>query len=248
MGKNPAFLFYPGDWERDLEEHPLEIEGAWIRICCKLWWSDKRGVASKTLDQWSRVLRLTPKKTEKILEYLSQHSVATLVKQNSTIEITCRRIVRDEYIRTVRKAAGSKGGNPKLKPDGLLNQNAKQKSTLSVSSSVSVTDTKKQKLKKSIYGESFHRVNLTEEERAKLDVAYGSSKAKEMIENMDLYLESKGDKYKSHYATLLSWERKNNGGHDGRPRSGQHAVEGKASGARNLGDGQAYPVDLEVTE
>ena len=25
IGKNPAFQFYPGDWARDLEEHPLEI-------------------------------------------------------------------------------------------------------------------------------------------------------------------------------------------------------------------------------
>jgi hypothetical protein len=138
-GKNPAFLFYPGDWERDLDEHPLEIEGAWIRICCKLWWSETRGSASKTLDQWSRVLRVTPKKTERILEYLSQHSIATLVKQNLTITITSSRMVRDEHIRTVRKEAGSKGGNPALKSSVLLNQTDNQKPTLSVSVSSSVS-------------------------------------------------------------------------------------------------------------
>ena len=46
-------------------------------------------------------------------------------------------MVRDEYIRTVRKEAGSKGGNPALKSSDLLNQTPKQKPTLSVSSSVS---------------------------------------------------------------------------------------------------------------
>ena len=79
MGKAPAFQFYPSDWTRDLEEHPLEIEGAWIRICCKLWWEEKRGTATKTLTQWARILHSGEKKSLSIVAYLFKHRIADVV-------------------------------------------------------------------------------------------------------------------------------------------------------------------------
>lgn len=53
-------------------------------------------------------------------------------------------------------------------------------------------------------------VLLTDEEHLKLVTQYGPSKVDAMIENLNNYIGSKGVKYKSHYHTLLSWERKNN--------------------------------------
>lgn len=117
MGKNPAFQFYPSDWQRDLDDHPLEIEGAWIRICGRLFWTE--GTATKSLQEWSRILRKNEKKTEKILQYLGDKNIADLLNQNGLFTITSRRMVRDAYIRKVRKISGIKGGNPAL----LLNQN-----------------------------------------------------------------------------------------------------------------------------
>jgi hypothetical protein len=114
MGKAPAFQFYPMDWSRDLEEHPLEIEGAWIRICCKLWWEETRGTATKSLENWARILREKPKKTLEIFHYLVKQNIADGVIQNGTITITSRRMIHDENIRKIRKEAGSKGGNPIL--------------------------------------------------------------------------------------------------------------------------------------
>jgi hypothetical protein len=150
MGKNPAFLFYPADWQRDLEEHPLEIEGAWIRICCKLSWEEPRGSATKTLTQWSRIMRVGEKKSLAIIEYLLNQNIADVIIQNSSITITSRRMVRDEYIKNIRRSAGSKGGNPLLmskeeKP--VLDKQSldKQKPTPSVSVSVSSSVTKKTK-------------------------------------------------------------------------------------------------------
>ena len=70
MGKNPAFLFYPADWRRDLDDSPLEIEGSWIRIICRLWDQPEKGKATKTLKEWSRILRKTERKTLKILQIL----------------------------------------------------------------------------------------------------------------------------------------------------------------------------------
>ena len=149
MGKAPAFQFYPADWQRDLSEHPLEIEGAWIRICCALWWSDTPGKTTKPLTNWARILRVGEKKSLSIISYLLNLNIAEVDIQNQNITITSRRIVRDEYIRNIRRNAGQMGGNPSLKKSGettvllnqnLLNQNDKQKVTPSSSSSSSTTN------------------------------------------------------------------------------------------------------------
>jgi|TARA_Y100000310_G_scaffold233219_1_gene236090 hypothetical protein len=60
--------------------------------------------------------------------------------------------------------------------------------------------------KKNIYGE-FNNILLSDEEHQKLQDKFNSTYS-EKIENLSAYLESKGKKYKSHYATILSWDRK----------------------------------------
>lgn len=76
MGKNPAFQFYPSDWTRDLDDEELETEGAWIRICCRLWWSETKGEMTKSLLEWSRILRTHPNKTGVILKTLLRKRIA----------------------------------------------------------------------------------------------------------------------------------------------------------------------------
>lgn len=98
-GKNPAFQFYPNDWFRDLAEHPLEIEGAWIRIICKLWWSENRGKMSLNLKQWSRVLGESEDKTKEIINYLFTEKIADVTKSNSVVTVMNRRMLRDDKLR-----------------------------------------------------------------------------------------------------------------------------------------------------
>ena len=58
--------------------------------------------------------------------------------------------------------------------------------------------------KKSSYGE-FQHVKLTDEEYEKLEKRLGQRACKLYIDKLDLYIEQFGkDKYKSHYATMLS--------------------------------------------
>jgi hypothetical protein len=94
------------------------------------------------------------------------------------------------------------------------------------------------------YGE-FQNVLLTDEEYEKLKVKFNSSLAG-MIENLSAGIASKGYKYKSHYATILNWDRnQKNGGQNGKqaePREpapprwagpikyigGQHGTENQA--------------------
>ena len=67
----------------------------------------------------------------------------------------------------------------------------------------------KREIYKEKYGE-FGNVLLSDDELEKLKERYPSTwEAK--IENLSEYIASKGVKYKSHYATILNWARKNNG-------------------------------------
>ena len=91
MGKAPAFQFYPNDWARDLEEHPLEIEGAWIRICCKLWWAEPKGKLSKTLEQWAKILRQPQEEAQRLLEYISDQRIGDVGNAKVTHDNDCSR-------------------------------------------------------------------------------------------------------------------------------------------------------------
>ena len=70
--------------------------------------------------------------------------------------------------------------------------------------------------KKDIYGE-FQNVKLTKEEYEKLVIKFGDVIAKEKIEILSSGKESKGYKYSSDYAAILTWSRKDdkdkNNGH-----------------------------------
>ena len=97
MGKAPSFQFYPMDWRRDLEEHPLEVEGAWIRICCKLFWAKNRGELTKPIEQWVKILGVPKTKTLKIINYIKDNEIGEVfVRSNGNITIISRRMQREE--------------------------------------------------------------------------------------------------------------------------------------------------------
>lgn len=83
---------------------------------------------------------------------------------------------------------------------------------------------KESKPKKKKYGE-FNNVLLTDEECQKLNAKFGVD-VSDKIEALSSGIESKGYKYRSHYAAILSWERreqrqkKERGGKDGTHQRG----------------------------
>jgi len=102
MAKAPADQFYWNDWERDLEEHPLEIAGAWLRICGKLWYSKKQGKLERTLEQWARVLRVDIDEAHRILCYIYRQDIGSfngdyseeVTDRNKKITVKSRRMHR----------------------------------------------------------------------------------------------------------------------------------------------------------
>lgn len=67
---------------------------------------------------------------------------------------------------------------------------------------------------KKVYGEF---VRLTEDEYQKLLERLGQALTTDYIERLDNYIGSKGKKYKSHYHTILTWARKDEGGRSEQP-------------------------------
>jgi len=66
---------------------------------------------------------------------------------------------------------------------------------------------KKPKKEKRRYGE-MKNVLLTDEEKQKLIDKYGRSAAKDYVDKLSLHISSKSKRYKSHYATILAWMRR----------------------------------------
>jgi len=65
----------------------------------------------------------------------------------------------------------------------------------------------------------FNNVVLTEDQISELNNKFGESEAAKRIEALSEYIASKGKKYSSHYATILSWARKD-GWKDGNKTDG----------------------------
>ncbi len=99
MAKAPADQFYWNDWERALEEHPLEVAGAWLRICGKLWYSETRGKLEKTVEQWARILRVDIDKASELLNYIKDEEIGDVsdlvTGANKKITVICRRMHRN---------------------------------------------------------------------------------------------------------------------------------------------------------
>jgi hypothetical protein len=105
------------------------------------------------------------------------------------------------------KALGLDDNKIYNKIGGLPNGN--QKATQYSIGKVSIVKDSVDKKKKVYiqYGE-FNNVKLIEEEHNKLIEKYGNDTTKTYIEKLSLYIEQKGNKYKSHYATILTWIRR----------------------------------------
>jgi hypothetical protein len=60
----------------------------------------------------------------------------------------------------------------------------------------------------------FQNVKLSQDEHQKLITQFGEKGTNQRIDNLSAYIASKGKKYKSHYATILTWERRNPHGNE----------------------------------
>lgn len=91
-----------------------------------------------------------------------------------------------------------------------------------------IKDTIQKILYKRKYGE-FNNVLLTDEEYQKLKDKFGAGLS-DRIENLSIGIESKGYKYKNHYATILAWDKRDRkGGSDGAHRQRPRQIRPRES-------------------
>jgi hypothetical protein len=107
----------------------------------------------------------------------------------------------------------------------------------------------KKKPAKNKHGE-FGNVRLTDDEYAKLAEAYGDTLTK-AIETLDNYIESKGKRYKSHYATMKRggwvWERVKAGPVSTTADSEREAWQAvKMAVANEIWDAKESPLDVDM--
>ena len=148
--RSPAFQFYPSDWLSDikLQSCSLSAQGLLINIMCLMHQSDEYGKLLingriPLVKEVSKLLRLHHKTYQARLIELFL-SGALYKDENGAI--TCKRMVKDEYIRELRRKSGKLGGNPLL--NYMVKQEVKQKQTPSSSSSSSSSRDKKASAKK----------------------------------------------------------------------------------------------------
>ena len=115
----------------------------------------------------------------------------------------CGRVIRDKEMSERQSRNGSKGGakegHPNYNKPKLSQSLPKVKPKLNPNTNTN-TNTN---INKRLYGEC-QNVKLTEDEYNKLVEKNYTG----LIDELSLYIASKGDKYKSHYATILQWAKK----------------------------------------
>jgi len=80
------------------------MEGAWIRICCRIYHSGEMGALTKTLPEWSRVFGVDATNALRILTYLQNNKIADILpcltgflpSSDQKIKVISRRIRNEE--------------------------------------------------------------------------------------------------------------------------------------------------------
>jgi hypothetical protein len=136
--KAPAFQWYPGDHRRDtaLQACSFEARALWREMLDLMHDGTPYGHLAAggvpiTPAQLARLAGVPPARVTRWLAELEERAVFT---RTDAGVIYSRRMVRDEHLRSVRRAAGTKGGNPALlaarsstsRGDDLVNQTDNQ--------------------------------------------------------------------------------------------------------------------------
>ena len=130
----PYLKFFVNDWLSDekISLCSLAAQGLWIRLLCLMHKNGRRGYLQQdnglplTLGQLSRATGTPTAEAAHLLQELTDSGVASVTAEGVLYN---RRMVREERLSEVRRAAGKKGGNPIL-----VKQTAKQNSSKTVAS------------------------------------------------------------------------------------------------------------------
>lgn len=187
MGKDPAVLFYTSDFLSSTQGLTLEEIGMLIKLLC----------------MQHQTGRLTPKAikiavgeiTSDVLSFFKKDENGLLYNERMEMETKRRKAFSESRRQNVKKRYEKK--EPTYVATSVVHMETETE-TETVTKTINETKNK--------YG-TFENVILTDKEYEKLKEKYPHT-YEEKIDSLSYYIESKGNKYKSHYATILSWQRK----------------------------------------
>ncbi len=188
--KDPAFLFYSSDFMIGTMDMTDEEVGKYIRLLCRQHL--KGNIHPKFMGDLS----------EEILSKFVQDNQGNYYNKRLKHEIDRRR----KYTES-RRSNGSKGGRPG-KAKGKLKESMEKPYGYPCDNHIENENETENgtEIKVKMYGE-FGNVKLSEEELEKLKERFPYD-WRGKIDNLSSYMASKGKRYKSHYATILNWARK----------------------------------------
>ena len=267
MAKAPAFQFYVKDWlcDPELRLASLLSRGAWIDCLCFMWENSQRGKLTATPLKFSRLISGSLDETLHFLNEINEYEFGDIEIEgnlkfplteadcNTKVTITNRRMYADHKDKQntrlrVRKHREKKKVTPKKqKCNGDVTVTSPTPSP-TPSPKIKRKYKKKNDFIRPYLGE-FENVKLTSKEYEKLKIKFNHL-YKDKIENLSIYLKSKGDKYKSHYATLLSWDRREQKEDNLQPKTYPQAQDaerrGRAKWLTEMGDDNQNDSDQRV--
>ena len=201
---NQWFKFYGGEYLADpkIERLSLAERSCWITLMCMASMSEGgvirylsiEGLLKKSGVEFDPYDNTVWEDTKNVLKRLSDMKMIE-VKDDATITLKNWEKRQEHNLTVAERVAKSR---------------AKKKNVTMNVTSVTSEENRIEENRvesKSMYGE-FKKVRLNEEEYKKLVERMGEVNAQILIAELDTYIESKGKKYASHYATILGWARR----------------------------------------
>lgn len=184
MAKDPAVLFYTADFLTVIQGLTLEEIGAFIKLLC---------IQHQTGHLSEKTIKLSVGEiSPDVLQFFKKDEDGLIYNERMEEEQKRRQSFTESRRKNVKKRYEK---NPTYVDTSVVHMETE---TVTVTETVNETKNK--------YGK-FENVLLTREEYEKLKAKYPYTYEKH-IDDLSYYVESNGKKYKSHYATILAWTRK----------------------------------------
>jgi hypothetical protein len=118
MGKQPAFQFYPGDWQRDTELQMVSpvVRGVWINLLCAMFWAKEQGKISGDREQICRLAHCNNTELDEFLRAHKQLKFCRVTVRNKKVTIVNRRMHRDYLERKANAQRQLRHRKKKAKP------------------------------------------------------------------------------------------------------------------------------------
>lgn len=199
--KDPAFLFYSSDFLVGVSDMTMEERGQYITLLCL---QHTKGHLTK-----KNILVGVGQVSDDVLAKFSIDDNGCYYNERLEKEVNKRKAYSESRKKNVENRWNKIHMNNKN--DTYENTYEQKNDTYGDTYGIHTENVNENKnIIKNIYGE-FNNVLLTNTELDKLKEKYPTTYQKR-IDDLSIYISSKGDKYKSHYHTILAWDRRNNEG------------------------------------